>query len=92
MKRSQSSGTDSICSTILKAIANEIADPLAHCINLSLSLGSVPKMAKIAKIVPVYKSGDKNDLNNYRPISILPSLSKIFEIFEKLYTPDLLST
>ena len=36
-------------------------------------------MAKIAKIVPVYKSGDKNDLNNYRPISILSSLSKIFE-------------
>ena len=79
IKRSQSSGTDNICSTILKAIVNEIADPLAHCINLSLSLGSVPKMAKIAKIVPVYKSGDKNDLNNYRPISILSSLSKIFE-------------
>jgi hypothetical protein len=44
------SGTDNICSTILKAIANEIADPFAHCVNLSLSLGSVPKMAKISKI------------------------------------------
>ena len=36
-------------------------------------------MAKIAKMIPVYTSGDKNDLNNYRPISILSSLSKIFE-------------
>lgn len=86
-KSSRSSGTDGICNTTLKAIANEIAGPLAHCINLSLSWGSVPKQAKIAKITPIHKSGDNNDLNNYRPISILPSLSKIYEkiVHTRLY-------
>lgn len=36
-------------------------------------------MTKIAKIIPIYKSGDKNDIQNYRPISVLPTLSKVLE-------------
>jgi len=44
-------------------------------------------MAKIARITPVFKSGNKNDLSNYRPISILPTLSKVLErvVYNKLY-------
>ena len=79
MKSSHTSGADEICSTILKAIVNVILEPLVYCINLSLLSGQVPKMAKIARILPIYKSGDKNDINNYRPISILPTLSKVLE-------------
>ena len=70
MKSSNSAGEDEISSKILKAIANEIVEPLAHCINLSLLTGIVPCKTKIAKITPIYKSGDKNDKTNYRPISI----------------------
>ena len=56
-----------------------ILEPLAHCINLSLTTGVVPKMAKIAKVIPIFKSGDKKIMSNYRPISLLPTLSKVFE-------------
>lgn len=63
MKSSYTAGVDDICSKIVKSIAIEILDPLVYCINLSLSHGVVPKMTKIAKVIPNYKSGDKN---NYR--------------------------
>ncbi len=79
MKSTYAAGVDNICSKILKAIANIIIDPLVYCLNLSLSTGFVPKMAKIARVVPVFKSGDKNNLSNYRPISVLPTLSKVLE-------------
>lgn len=79
LKSSNSAGEDEISSKILKSIAKEIIEPLTHCINLSLLTGTVPKMTKIAKIIPIFKAGDKNDITNYRPISILPTLSKILE-------------
>ena len=47
--------------------------------NLSFTTGFVPNMLKIAKVCPIYKNGDKTDINNYRPISVLPSFSKIYE-------------
>ena len=49
--------------------------------------GIFPNKLKIAKVVPVFKKGDKDLLNNYRPISMLPSISKIFEtvIYNQLY-------
>jgi len=79
LKSSCTEGVDGICSKILIAVADLIAQPLMHCINLSLLYGIVPSMTKIARITPIYKSGDKNNMGNYRPISILPSLSKVLE-------------
>ena len=79
MKISNSAGSDEISSRILKGIVNEIAEPLTYCINLSLSSGVVPKLAKIARVTPIFKTGDINSLSNYRPISILPTLSKVLE-------------
>ena len=61
MKNSRTSGDDEINSVILKAIINFILEPLAYCVNLSLFYGIVPKLAKTARIIPIYKSGDKND-------------------------------
>ncbi len=72
-------GDDGICSTIINAIANVILEPLVYCINLSLPTGRVTELIKIAKILPIHKSGDKNDINNYRPLSILPTLSRVLE-------------
>lgn len=79
MKSSNSAGEDGISTRILQSIINVIIEPLSHCINISLHSGIVPKIAKIARVTPIYKSGDKNDLCNYRPISILPTLAKVLE-------------
>ncbi len=79
MKSTNTAGVDDICSKILKAIVNVIIDPLVYCTNLSLLSGVVLKMAKITRVVLVFKSDYKSSLNNYRPISVLPTLSKVFE-------------
>ena len=60
---------------------NEIATPLEHIINPSFVTGSIPVNLKIAKKNPIFKSGNNQLFNNYRPISILPALSKIIEKF-----------
>ena len=64
---------------MLKDAATIITKPLAYIINLSLQSGSVPMEWKAAKIIPLFKSGSMVELDNYRPISILPVLSKILE-------------
>ena len=56
-----------------------IAKPLTHVINLSLSTGIVPNELKAARVNPVFKTGETHKFDNYRPISILPVISKIFE-------------
>ena len=63
----------------MKDAAAIIAKPLCHIINLSLKSGVVPSDWKIAKITPFHKAGDTTKADNYRPISILPVLSKILE-------------
>ena len=55
------------------------AEPLAKMINSSFAIGKVPNKIKIAKVCPIHKDGPKDDFSNYRPISLLPSFSKIFE-------------
>ena len=50
-----------------------------HIINLSFSQGCFPSCLKAAKVIPVHKGGDKTDMNNYRPISLPPVISKVFE-------------
>ena len=56
-----------------------ISRPLAYIVNLSLSYGIVPDEMKIARVIPLYKAGDRSRLTNYRSISILPSFSKYLE-------------
>ena len=79
LKTSPSCGNDDISATVVKSIITEIADPLCFIINLSFASGRFPDLLKIAKIVPIHKSEDKLQVTNYRPISILPFFSKIFE-------------
>ena len=64
---------------LLKDLKAEICYPLSKLISQSLLTGIVPKRMKIAKVVPVYKSREQNLFTNYRPISILPSISKVLE-------------
>ena len=56
-----------------------IVSPLIHIFNLPLSSGIFPNSLKIAKIVPIHKRDDPSLIENYRPISILPAISKILE-------------
>ena len=79
IKSTKATGLDDIPPSMIKDASRYIAAPLAYIINLSLSSGTYPNHWKIAKIVPVYKSGSVSELGNYRPISILPAISKIAE-------------
>ena len=64
---------------ILKCAQHILSKPLADIYNCSIETGIYPNKLKIAKIIPIYKSGDETDPNNYRPISLLSSFNKIFE-------------
>ena len=59
---------DEIVSWIAKTSIDTVAEPLAKIINCSLETGSVPNELKIAKVIPVYKAGAKNEFSNYRPV------------------------
>ena len=56
-----------------------IISPLVHIFNLSLNQGVFLSELKIAHVIPIYKSGDNMQINNYRPVSVLAFISKIFE-------------
>ena len=74
-----SPGWDNIPAKLLKPYIEEYIKPLTYIINKSFETGVFPDSLKLAKVIPIYKSGDKTLLSNYRPISILNSFSKIFE-------------
>ena len=79
LKPKSSCGHDQISSKMIKDTIQNIAILLSHIINRSLSTGIVPNQLNIAKVIPVYKTSNQDDIKNYRPISLLPAFSKIFE-------------
>lgn len=79
LKRKKATGLDNFLSGLLKDAASVIAKPLTYIINLSLRSGTVPAEWKEAKVLPLFKSGSSSEIGNYRPISLLPILSKILE-------------
>ena len=84
----KSCGFDRIPNKMLKLAAIILKDPLAKLFNKSLTESVYPTSWKHAKITPIYKNkGAPSDPQNYRPISLLPSLSKVFEklVFAKIY-------
>ena len=72
-------GIDDINASIFKHTFPNIVNELVHLINLCLNKGFFPSALKIAVVKPIFKTGDKKQFNNYRPISILPYISKILE-------------
>ena len=79
LKPKSSFGHDNISTMLLKSISLEIISVLSLIINQSLSTGIFPDKLKIAKITPIYKKDDPHLPDNYRPISLLPAISKVFE-------------
>ena len=72
LKPTKATGLDGIPAKLLKDAAQEVAKPIANLINLTFSTGEIPQEWKEAKVAPIFKSGEKDDVNNYRPISVLP--------------------
>ena len=74
-----SCGYDDISSKLLKVIAPVIIKPLTLLINQVLNTGIFPDKLNIAKVFPIYKKGDPQLFENYRPISLLATISKVLE-------------
>ena len=79
VESTKATGLDGVTARLLKDAGATIAKHIAFIINLCISKGKILNEWKTAKIIPVHKYGPKHDVNNYRPISILPIVSKIME-------------
>ena len=79
LKPKTSSGYDNISNKLMLEIIDIVAIHFSYIVNLSFSKGIVPIKMKIAKVIPIHKSGNRQDINNFRPISLLPAFSKLLE-------------
>lgn len=82
----KATGPDRIPAKLLRCCAPYISSSLSDVFNKSLSTGRVPAEWKVSNIIPIPKGGQKNEVSNYRPISLLPIVSKVFErcIYDQL--------
>ena len=83
-----SSGHDNLSLKIIKYLKKLISAPLTIIINQMFNTGIFPESLKIAKVKPLFKKNDNHTISNYRPISLLPSISKVFEkiIYQQTYS------
>ena len=86
-KNSLGFGTDGIANHFLKIALPVIVESLCNIFNLSIATGVFPDCWKIARVAPIFKSGQSDDRSNYRPISVLPFLSRVFEklVYNQVY-------
>ena len=79
MKANKAIGLDKISARLLRDAAWVIAPSLTYTTNSSLKLGKYPSHWKYAKVTALFKQGDRTIMDNYRPISVLPTVSKVIE-------------
>jgi hypothetical protein len=79
LKSKNASGYDGISTQILKLCGNKISKPLAFIFNKSRTMGVFPEQLKYAVVIPLHKEGDVSNMANYRPVSLSPVFSKVFE-------------
>ena len=86
LQQHKATGHDNIPAKFLKDSASTVAPFITHIVNLSITQGKVPQDLKIAKVIPLHKKGSKLDPANYRPISILNTISKVVEkiVYEQI--------
>ena len=77
--KNSATGWDEINAMLLKSMINDIRDPLCHICNMSLEEGIFPSQLKIANVLPLFKAEESFQFNNYRPVSLLCIISKVFE-------------
>ena len=87
LKTANSFGNDTISSYFLKLALPVMETSFAIMFNTSIETSQFPNLWKLARITPIFKGGDRSDRSNYRPISILPVISRLFEklIADQLY-------
>ena len=85
--KSKATGLDFISARLLRESADLIAASLCSIFNFSIKSGVFPQEWKCAKVIPLFKQGDHFDMNNYRPISIIPVVAKVFKriIYDQIY-------
>lgn len=83
LKGKHSVDVDGLSNFFIKKTKHHICDVLSHIINLSFSTGIFPDIYKSAVVIPIHKRGSLNDANNYRPISLISTISKILEVIVK---------
>ena len=79
LKATKAAGIDNVRHRMIKDAAEELSKPLCYVINLSLQTSLFPTAEKSGKVTPIFKSGDPAMLDNYRPITVIPILSKVLE-------------
>ena len=80
LKSKSTPGYDGISGRILKLGIHFISKPLTYICNKSMEAGLFLDRCKLAIVRPIYKKGDREEINNYRPVSLLPAISTILEI------------
>ena len=83
---------DQIPAKLLKQASLQIVPVISNIINKALDKGTFPNNLKKAEVIPVYKKSDKFNQSNYRPVSILPILAKVFERFQPTRSLPFLNT
>ena len=83
----KASAVEGLTSRVLKHAFLALTDKLTFCFNLSLNQGIFPDTWKGALIVPLFKGGDRTNVSNYRPVSLLPLPGKLLESIEENYAP-----
>ena len=88
LNNSNSFGLDELDTYVIKLIHKEILPVVTHIVNLSIASQEFPSLWKSTKVVPLFKKGDRLDTKNYRPVAIVPILSKVLErvVFNQLST------
>ena len=87
LKRNKAAGFDDLSSNIINDAYDSLKNIVFHVFKVSIQQGIFPDSLKIAKVTPIFKSGDKDNVINYRPISILPAFSKFLEriMYKRVY-------
>ncbi len=87
ISNNKATGIDKISCKIFKLAAPAISDSLILIFNQAITLSTFPDEWKMARVIPLHKSGQRNIPGNYRPISVLPAISKIMEriLYDQLY-------
>ena len=88
LSRSKATGLDNISARFIRECADLISVPISDLFNKSLTSGIFPDDWESARVIPLFKQGERSDLNNYRPISVISVIAKVFEriVYDQLYS------
>ena len=92
MKENKATGHDDISARFIKLTAPYITDSIVKICNCSIKTGCFPDIWKMARVVPIHKKTSRDQVGNYRPISILPVASKILEKHVQIHLYEFLTS